>query len=203
MRFDFLNYKRDSLGGMLLQLLLAFSSLVVIALLFFYVYLPAVTLHDRTMTVPDMAGKSIDELDDFLGERSLRYGLSDSAYSSKYPARTVLDHYPAAGAKVKIGREILVSVNRVHPPAVTVPDLIDGSVVNAEVVLRSHQLSTGRIIYVPGPFSVVREMKFEGRTLTVGERIPMGSAVDLVVMDGESLSPEAADTTASDVREMK
>lgn len=203
MRFDFLKYERDTLGGMLLQLLLACSALVVIVFLFFYVYLPAATNHDRTMTVPDMEGKSIGELDDFLGERSLRYGLQDSAFSSKYPAHTVLDQYPAAGAKVKVGREILVSVNRVSPPLVTVPNAIDGSVVNAEAMLRSNQLKCGKIIYVPGPFRVVIEMKCEGRTLAAGERIPMGSAVDLVVMDGEGPSREAPDTVASEVREMK
>jgi beta-lactam-binding protein with PASTA domain len=203
MRFDFLKYDRDTLGGLLLQLLLAFSALGVIALLFFYIYLPNITNHDRTMTVPAMEGKSIDQLDDFLAERSLRYGLQDSAYSSKYPAHTILDQYPAAGAKVKVGREILVSVNRVSPPTVTVPNAIDGSVVNAEAVLRSNQLKRGKIIYVRGLFPVVIEMKCEGRTLTPGERIPMGSTVDLVVTDGEGPSHEAPDTVASAVREMK
>jgi hypothetical protein len=203
MKFDFLKYKRDTLGGMLLQLLLACSALVVIAFLFFYVYLPEATHHDRTMTVPELEGKSIDELDDFLGERTLRYGLQDSAFSSKYPAHTVLDQYPAAGAKVKVGREILISVNRVSPPLVTVPDAIDGSVVNAEAILRSNQLKRGRIIYVPGRFPVVIEMRCEGRTVAVGERIPMGSTVDLVVTDGKGTSQEAPDTAASELREMK
>jgi len=190
MRFDFLKFKRDTLGGMLLQLLLAFSSLVVVALLFFNVYLPETTLHDRSLTVPNVEGMPVSQLDELLGKRALRYGVNDSTYSSAHPPLTVLRQYPPAGSKVKAGRMILISINRVDAPTVSVPNLVDASVVNADALLSGNELKRGRIEYVSGPFRVVKEVKYRGRTLAAGERVPKGSTVDLVVMDGEGELPE-------------
>ena len=190
MRFDFLNYKRDTLGGMLFQLMLAFSSLLVVALLFFNVYLPETTHHDRSLTVPDVEGMAISQLDELLGKRALRFGVNDSAYSTAHPPRTVLRQYPPAGSKVKAGRVILVSVNRVDPPTVPLPDLVDRSVVHADALLSSNELKRGGIEYVSGPFPVVKEVKYRGHILVVGEHLPKGSIVDLVVMDGKGNSPD-------------
>src|SRR5882672_2185392 len=145
MKFDILKFKRDTLGGMLIHLLLAFAALVLIAILYFYAYLPSSTNHGMSITVPDVEGMQISQLEDFLVKRNLRYEVNDSSYSSEYPPLTVLRQYPPAGAKVKEDRKILISVNRIDPPTVPVPDLVDGSVVNADAVLRSNELKRGRI----------------------------------------------------------
>ncbi len=200
MKFDIPKIKRDTLGGLLLHLLLAFSSLGIVGLLFFYVYLPAATNRGPGLTVPDVEGLPVSQLDELLEKRTLRYEVSDSAYSSEYPPHAVLRQYPPAGSKVKTGRMILVSVNRVSPPMVPLPDhLIDRSVVNADALLNSNDLKSGRIEYVSGPFrGMVKEVKFRGHTLTAGERVPKGSTIDLVVMDGEGELPEGPEPIDSD-----
>lgn len=185
MKFDFHKLKRDTLGGVLLHLFLALAALLLLGILYFYAYLPSATNHGESITVPDIEGKPVSELEDFLDKKSLRYEVNDSSYSSEYPPLTVLKQYPRAGAKVKEGRKIFVSINRLHPPTVPVPNLVDGSVVNAEAVLKSNELKRGRIELVPGPFfNVVKEMKYQGHTIAEGVRVPKGSVIDLVVMDG-------------------
>jgi len=203
MKFDILKFKRDTLGGVLLHLLLAIAALVLIAVLYFYAYLPSSTNHGESITVPDVEGKKISELEDFLGKRTLRYEVNDSSYSADYPPLTVLRQYPPAGAKVKEGRKILISVNRLDPPTVPVPDLIDGSVVNADAVLRSNELKRGRIETVSGPFNVVKEMHYKGRVLAAGDRIPKGSIVDLVVMDGGGGPFDAPDVMSLSLEDAK
>lgn len=172
-------------GGLLLSIVIACGSLMLIMILYFYAYLPAVTNHNESITVPEIVGKNYHELEEFIGKRDLRYEVSDSSYSDDHPPLTVLKQFPEAGAKVKENRVIYVSVNRITPPTVPVPDLIDGSLINADAVLRSNELKRGRIELVRGPFlQVVQGMKHKGHPIEPGTRIPKGSVIDLVVMDG-------------------
>lgn len=175
----------STLGGILLSILIACGTLMVIMILYFYAYLPQITNHDETITVPNAVGKNFNELDDFLGKRDLRFEVNDSTYSGSYPPLTVMKQYPEAGAKVKENRVIYVSLNRITPPTVPVPNLIDGSLINADAVLKSNELKRGRIELVRGPFlQVVQGMKYKGHPIEPGERVPKGSVIDLVVMDG-------------------
>ena len=67
------------------------------------------------------------------------------------------------------------------------PDLIDGSLTNAEAVLRGSELKRGKIRLVSGPFlNVVKEMQIDGNKVVPGVLVPKGTMVDLVVMDGGS-----------------
>lgn len=183
MAFNFKKYS-STLGGILMSLLLACGSLFIIMILYFYAYLPQVTNHDETITVPNTVGLSYNELEEFLGKRDLRYEVSDSTYSGNYPPFTVLKQYPAAGAKVKENRVIYVSLNQLNPPQVPVPNLVDGSLIDADAVLKSNELKRGKIELVSGPFQIVKSMKYKGHPIQPGERVPKGSAIDLVVMDG-------------------
>ncbi|HTE31194.1 MAG TPA: PASTA domain-containing protein [Chryseolinea sp.] len=186
MKFDIRKLKTDTLGGLLLHILLAGSFLLLLFILYFFAYLPSTTNHGETITVPSIEGMQIARLEDFLVKRNLRFEVNDSAYSSEYPPLTVLRQYPQAGSKVKEGRKIFISVNRLTPPTVPVPALVDGSVVNADAVLRSNELRRGNIELVAGPFNIVKEMKYKGNKIEAGDPVPKGAVIDLVVMDGGS-----------------
>ena len=184
-----MNFKKynKSLAGVLISLLLATTILFVIMVSYFYVYLPSATNHGETITVPSIEGLHLSDLDDFLGKRNLRYDINDSTYSDDYPPLTVLRQFPVAGSKIKEHRVIYISLNRVTPPTVPVPNLVDGSLINAEAVLRGNELKRGRVQLVRGPFlNLVREMHFAGEKIEPGTRIPKGSVIDLVVEDGGS-----------------
>ena len=56
---------------------------------------------------------------------------------------------------------------------------------NAEAVLRSAQLVRGRIMYKRSPnYHLLMEIRYNGRIITPGTRVPKGSTIDLVVGDG-------------------
>lgn len=183
--------------------MLACFTIAVLCVLYFFAYLPNATNHGQSITVPNIEGMQLSQLEDFLIKRNLRYEINDSAYSAEYPPLTVLKQYPHAGAKVKEGRNIFISINRLNPPTVPVPNLIDGSVVNAEAVLRSNELKRGKIELVAGPFNVVKEMKFQGHSIAPLERVPKGSTIDLVVMDGGSKDFESPDYTGLALEDAK
>jgi eukaryotic-like serine/threonine-protein kinase len=177
----------STLGGLLTSILITCGSVVLFMIIYFYLYLPAVTNHGETITVPNIEGMKVEELENFLLTRNLRYEVNDSSYSEDAPPLAVLKQYPAAGAKVKEDRVIYISLNRITPPTVPMPNLVDGSLINAEVQLKSNELRRGRIQLIRGPFlHVVKEMKYQGEKIEPGTRIRKGSVIDLVVYDGGS-----------------
>ncbi|ELR68520.1 hypothetical protein C900_00261 [Fulvivirga imtechensis AK7] len=184
-----MKFRINTFKHFLIHLILALVLLFGLALLFFYVYLPSSTNHGETITVPNLEGIHMDEIDEFLTQRNLRFEVNDSTYSDEYPPLTILKQYPKPGSKVKEGRKIFISVNRVSPPTVPVPELVDRSLRNAEAVLKSNELKRGNITYRPSPFlNLVLEIQVEGKPIKAGERIPKGSVIDLVVGDGYAQS---------------
>lgn len=186
-----LNLKKytSTLGGMLISIAITSGTVMLLMIIYFYVYLPTITNHGETITVPNIEGMQMAELEEFLGTRNLRYEVNDSSYSDKFPPLTVLKQYPAAGSNVKENRVIYISLNRITPPTVPLPNLVDGSLINAEVQLKSNELKRGRIHLIRGFFlHVVKEMKFNGEKIEPGTRVPKGSVIDLVVYDGGSNS---------------
>jgi beta-lactam-binding protein with PASTA domain len=188
MKLDFSKkYNSSTLGGLLIHFTVAFGVVLLLCVLYFYAYLPGVTNHGETITVPNVEGMPFAKVTSFLEQHDLRYEISDSSYSSEYPPLTILKQVPVSGSKVKEQRKIYLSINRITPPTVPMPDLIDGSLINAEAVLKGSELRRGRIYLVRGPFlNVVKEMKIGGKTIAPNTRIPKGTIIDLVVMDGGS-----------------
>lgn len=193
-----------TLGGMLVSIAITAGIILLSMIIYFYVYLPAITNHGETITVPNIEGMKLEELEEFLVSRNLRYEVNDSSYSEDHPPLTILKQYPVAGSKVKENRVIYISLNRITPPTVPMPNLVDGSLINAEVQLKSNELKRGRIHLIRGPFlHVVKEMKFKGEKIEPGTRIQKGSVIDLVVYDGGSPnlpSPNVVDLLLEDAK---
>lgn len=180
---------RGTLGGVLANLVVAFAIVTILAIAYFYVYLPSITNHHETITVPDLHGMKLEDLEAFLKERELRFEVEDSSYHDEFPPLTVLRQFPKAGSTVKENRMIYISLNQVLPPTVPMPDLANpaspSSRVNAEAILKSNGLKRGRVTTSPSPFlHLVMEMRYQGQKIEAGTRIPKGSVIDLVVGDG-------------------
>ena len=182
----FANNFKSLLINIAIALAVTFGAL----LIFFFVYLPGKTNHGESVTVPDLEGIHMENVEESLVQRNLRYEVDDSTYSEEFPPLTILKQYPKAGSKVKEGRKIFLSVNRVNPPSVPIPDLVNqSSFRNAEAVLKSNELNRGNIDYKPSPFlNLVLEMHYEGKPVEAGQRVPKGSTIDLVVGNGYSRS---------------
>ncbi len=155
-------------------------------LYFFYGYLPAKTNHGETITVPDVIGTHYNDLDQVLTVRNLRFEITeDSSYSADYAPLEVLKQFPLPDAKVKENRKIYLTLNTLNPPLVKMPDLIDGSIKNAQIVLKSYDLQLGEISYIPDEiFNTVLRQLHDGREVLPNELLPKGSVIDIVSGDG-------------------
>jgi beta-lactam-binding protein with PASTA domain len=200
-------FKKSTLGMVLANLGVAFGILIIIGICYFYIYLPSSTCHDCSITVPDLTGMKYEELESFLSDHDLRYEVEDSVYHEEYEPLTVLRQFPKAGAIVKPNRIIYVSVNPVMPPMVPMPDLANPnnttSRIGAEAILKSNGLKRGKIIQRPHPdLNLVLEMRYQGKMIAAGTRIPKGSVIDLVVGDGNGASDFVLESLLNDTYDM-
>lgn len=203
MKFSLKKYS-SSVAGALISIGITSLAILMLLIFYFYFYLPGATNHGETITVPNVVGMHLTDLEEFLGKRNLRYAVNDSTYEEEYAPLTVLRQFPIMGSKIKENRMIYISVNRITPPSVPMPNLVDGSLINAEAVLRGNELKRGRIQLVRGPFlNLVKEMHFAGEKIEPGTRIPKGSIIDLVVEDGGSNTVPAPDVLGYTLEDAK
>jgi len=169
------NSKRDLWIQIGIVLLLS----LMILLIFFFIYLPSTTNHGESITVPDLRGMKLDELEEYLTERDLRYEVQDSAFDLNMPPLSVKEQYPKAGSKVKEGRKIYLTVIAKNPRMVTMPELKDMSLKSAEMALKRSKLLLGNLTTRPYLGSVILEQSIQS-----GQKVPEGTRIDLVVGDG-------------------
>ena len=128
----------------------------------------------------------LKDINEFLSDRDLRYEiLDDSSYSSEYPPYSILQQNPSENEKVKENRKIYLTLNSSIPPKIKMPKIINGSVKNAQLILKSYDLKLGEITYVPDMArNAVLKMFIEGDSVSENDLVLKGSIVDLEVGNG-------------------
>ena len=168
------------------NLILMIGGVSLIIFFLFYIYFPIKTNHGDTITVPNLIGMELKDIDEFLSDRDLRYEiLDDSSYSSEYPPFSILQQNPSENEKVKENRKIYLTLNSSIPPKIKMPKIINGSVKNAQLILKSYDLKLGEITYVPDMArNAVLKMFIEGDSVSENDLVLKGSIVDLEVGNG-------------------
>lgn len=175
----------ETIGDFLRAIATAAGILSVIAVIYFYLYLPNSTNHGEEIPVPSFLGLASEQLDSIAEASGFRYEISDSSYTDDYGPLEITRQIPKPGSMVKPGRKIFITVNRSEPPTVPIPEVEDLSLINAQAILISNGLKPGKIIYEPGPFAdLVMSVALGGRKMRSGIRVAKGTFIDLVVGDG-------------------
>lgn len=181
------------------QLLIAVAIIVVLVFLLLQ-YLSFATDHGNEITVPDLKKLTEEQAGEKLDELGLEYVLLDTIdYNKDFPKYSVVQQDPHAGAKVKEGRKIYIKVNSSGFGNVTVPDLIEKTVRQAEPTLKALGFQIGKKTYKPylGK-DMVLEMSSGGKILKAGDKIKKSSVIDLVLGDGKVGFEEQTDSTATE-----
>ena len=111
--------------------------------------------------------------------------VSDTRYVKDKAAGIVLELKPGAGEKVKEGRTVYLTVNTLDVPLRMIPDVADNSSLRqAQAKLLSVGFKLNQVQLVNGEKDWVYGVKYQGRQLTAGEKIPMGASLTLMVGDG-------------------
>ncbi len=179
--FDFLKSRT-----FLVQLGLALVVVIVLCIITLQ-WLKSTTNHGEFVEVPDFSKLSVQEMRKIAEETGLRYEVLDSTnYNPDYPRFSILDQNPVAGTKVKDNRKIYFTVNPSGYKKITVPDIIQVTQRNASSMLRAVGLDVQRVTYIDEiGKDMVYQMKFKGKYVKPGDKLPKTSKVELICGNGK------------------
>lgn len=165
--------------------ILAGIGLLVVLVLLLFGSLQWITGFGKSERVPSIVGQNAVAAQKILEEKGFQVALQDSVYVDSIPKLAVVKQSPEADAIVKKGRTVYLTINRMVPPQVEMPNLIGFSIRSAEMYLQSLGLKLGYVNYKPDiARNAVLEQLFADQNIKPGTKITLGSTIDLVLGSG-------------------
>ncbi|MDE5594597.1 MAG: PASTA domain-containing protein [Muribaculaceae bacterium] len=146
-------------------------------------FLDSWTHHGSTSTVPQVKGMTYQQAMLVLAENDLTVEISDSIYDRNARPGTIIESWPRAGAVVKQGRQVYVTITAFSPKQVTVSMPVIGvSSRQAVSYLEALGVTSIRLVSVPSQYpDLVENAYADGKPLTVGASFPVTASVTLEV----------------------
>jgi beta-lactam-binding protein with PASTA domain len=144
-------------------------------------------MHGESVKVPNLIGKTLDQVDVDLKSLELSFVILDSArYNSSYKPLSVIDHQPIPGSKVKANRKIYLTINPSGYNEITIPKIIRTTIRQATQRLKSSGFVIGEIEYVDdiGKDEII-EISHKGEMINEGDKLLKNSVIDLTLGNGK------------------
>ena len=159
-------------------------------------WLDSYTRHGEAHIVPDVKNKNVEEAMKILSSGTMKSVVTDSNYVKGLPAGMVLEQTPAAGARVKEGRTVYLTITTTSVPLIQLPDIIDNSSIRqAAAKLKSIGFRLTEPERVPGEQDWVYGIKYRGQELKSGDKVPNEALLTLCVGDTHLRDSLAMDST--------
>lgn len=167
---------------------------VIVLVIAVLIWMNIFTLHNESITVPDLRGMTIEKVSQILQNKNLRFEIVDSVFVKGKVPGSVVEQIPAPESNVKEGRIVFLSINAINAKKIPVPDVRDQSSRQAIATLTSMGFDVVRTVEVHSEYKdLVVEVIYNGRKVLPGQRVPMGSGLILNVGDGNA--PMNSDST--------
>lgn len=164
------------------------------------IFLGVITHHGQTIEVPDLTSMSVDKARHEASRKNLKVEVIDSIFVRRMEKGAVYSQNPKAGARVKKGRRIMLTINAKAAKKISMPNLVGYSMRQAKAELNARGLSLGRLIYVNDiATNNVLKQFYRNREIRPGRQIESGSDIDLQV----GLNPSDNMTYVPNVKGMK
>lgn len=182
--------------NVLLMLILA---VILIAITLFC--LNKYTRHNESIEVPDLKELQVQDAASIIASSSLRYEVVDSVYNQDGVPGAIVEQIPLGKSHVKEGRTIYLTVQAKSEQLVSMPDLEDASLRQAEALLKALGFSRINIEKVSSQYQdLVFGVAYRGVTVKAGQKIPKNSVLTLRVGDGGvSADSTEIDTTTTEI----
>ena len=169
-------------SGWIWKNLLLAAAFIVLLVVLVTVGLRIITRHGKTVVAPDFTNLTVAQAQQRAREGKVAVKVVDSVFVRRLNGGVVYRQLPKAGAKVKEGRSIFLTINSVVPRKVVMPNLFGYSVTEARSELQNRGLNMGYLTYVRDiATNTVLGQKVEGKEVKAGDLVVSGSTVDLTV----------------------
>ena len=165
--------------------ILAGVALILLLILLFFGLLGWFTSYGNYEKVPAVTGQNVVAAQKLLEDKGFDVVIQDSVFVDSVPKLAVTRQSPEADATVKSGRTIYLTINRMVPPQVEIPNFSGYSIKSAEMYLQSLGLKLGTVTYKPDiARNSVLEQLYNGAPLAPGTKVPLGSTISFVLGSG-------------------
>ena len=161
------------------------GTLLAVFVLMNYVVMPLYVNHGSRLALPGVQGMSFDSAQAALRQAGLDPVQGETRPDPRYPAGTVVFKNPQAGAVVKEGRRVYLTLS-VGEVQVTVPLLRGRTLRDAKFALERYGLKVGSVTSAVSdafPAGTIIDQSHPADT-----RVPRGSYVALVLSSGKAVS---------------
>lgn len=163
----------------------AAAALTFLLIFIFLWMLGLITKHGEQLVVPDVLGKKTDEAIALLKKQGFDIQIQDSVYTDTAKAGVVLKQLPDPNATVKVNRTVFLTVNRLVPPMLEMPQLEGQTLRFALDMLTRNHLQLGDTIYRPNfMMGSVLEQQYNGVRIPEKAKIQWGSKITLIIGGG-------------------
>jgi len=184
----------------ILKNLLEAAVLIIVLLILATLSLSLITRHGKTVTAPDFTNLTVPEAEQLASHSHVGVKVVDSVFVRRLGAGVVYRQQPKAGATVKKGRSIFLTINSIVPRKVVMPNLYGYSVIEARAELQNRGLDLGKLNYIKDiATNNVLGQSLNGREIKAGDLVVSGSTIDLTV----GLSSEESSTVVPRLIGMK
>lgn len=148
------------------------------------ILLNVLTRHGQIREVPDITLMSLEEAEDAVRSSRLTLEVTDSMYLPSITPGAIIEQLPAAGAKVKSGRRVLLTVNATTQKRGKIPFVEGYSLRQAANILTDAGFEVKELVYVDDiATNNVLSQSYNGRTVGANSNIDaeIGEGVQLTV----------------------
>lgn len=157
-------------------------------------FLDSWTNHGEESVVPQVKGLSYPDAEKRLRGENYVVEIIDSVYDASHTPGMVVEQSPRAGAKVKPGREVYLTIVAFSPKMVTVPYYLNASLRQATAMFEGLGLKNIEVREVVSEYKdLVLGAKFNGVPLKPGVRIPVTATITLEVGSGFNQATDSID----------
>lgn len=169
---------------------LLFAFIIAFVLIWIGLWLTGIyTHHGEKITVPDLKGKQLEEVQQLISDTNLRYEVQDSVFNRGSAPGSVIEQYPRKGQEVKQNRLVKITIAAIAPQKVTIDQVSDLSLRQAIGQLSKKGIYIKRLEYVPSSYTnLVTGISLNGTTLNKGDEIYKGEEVTLIVGQNDGVS---------------
>lgn len=159
--------------------------IIILLMLLFFGSLGLLTRHGATLKIPAVTGQSLADARKTLETQGFEVQIQDSVYFDTIAPLQVIKQFPEADNLVKENRKVFLTINRSVPPFVEMPNMVNMTFRNADMVLKQYGLKLEDTVFRPDfAKNAVLDQLYQGQSIKPGTKIQQGSKITLVLGNG-------------------
>jgi beta-lactam-binding protein with PASTA domain len=140
------------------------------------------TNHGESMSAPSFKGLTLARAKELADEKGIRIEILDSVFNAPGKRGTIVEQNPPPDFRIKENRTVFLTIKAFTPEVITMPNLINSTLIQSKADLETYGLKIGKLIYKPWNYdNLVIEQHFKGKKIKGGGKIEKGSYIDLVL----------------------